>query len=714
MQKRNRHKFPTIHNGVEWVVFLVVFLTMLPVPSGAQLVARNQSTRTAPPPVPINPKSMTRAQILTGASLSSLRQRSNEIRAGFGPKGATRPAPPMGNRPMARWVTATIPMTPRASWTDLSVEKNPDAAVSVSTDIVDASVYSDTKAPLLLRIRTSGYAVQQQRFMIQYASQPTPTHAPNRCDAWTKPAALIASGAISVHFATVNPPLPAHTTSGSRATVTMPVRLDSHELHESSTRAMIRHPEPAPHVREAVRTSSSFTDLLPQAISKPLQYPATIWMRVVPLDVASSCSQAPSNWISIYIPGTRSEATLALAKAREATIAKEHAQALASIKSHYKVTLLSYVSPKLFDDSALEIDPSHYIILSRDHFIEGKLWKAGTTIDAEWTSQLFQKHPGILGQYWDLFTGELNLLSEGYETAKNSVVDVVAGALAIIHIPCDPGCHTALKAGLEAVLTECGIPPKIPNIQELYSRGSGYLAQNIASVVVEQFSGVDIGQSDSVLGTVLEETARAEVKKNAFEAAKEGVDALTSSLVCIDPSKPDCAAVAENPYTWGAPAPYFRSRPGVVWLHIERTAPEVPGGERITAMTVTVGPYFNAKSTIDLVHIPAAGLNIPVVVEPVDPSSLKDPVYLAYEYLSVDDQHYLWECGPVYYKNAPQIDLHVATVHLTKSSLETHGVLTVADWIDKKIYSGSPWTEHPSATYFGQTIMTMPDGSVYY
>ncbi|OGF25053.1 hypothetical protein A2227_06925 [Candidatus Falkowbacteria bacterium RIFOXYA2_FULL_47_19] len=79
--------------------------------------------------------------------------------------------------------------------------------------------------------------------------------------------------------------------------------------------------------------------------------------------------------------------------------------------------------------------------------------------------------------FWDFAKSGLNWISEAYNALKSAVVDAVAGAV------CggDPACKMAISAGLDIGLAAMGIPPTIPNFDELVDGGFDYLASEIAA-----------------------------------------------------------------------------------------------------------------------------------------------------------------------------------------------------------------------------------------
>ncbi|MFN2275819.1 MAG: hypothetical protein ACK2TX_13350, partial [Anaerolineales bacterium] len=95
--------------------------------------------------------------------------------------------------------------------------------------------------------------------------------------------------------------------------------------------------------------------------------------------------------------------------------------------------------------------------------------------------------PGPLESFLDFAGSGLSWISEFYEDIKNEVVDIIAEVINTA-IPglCEGSveegstCHKLLKQGLEAGLTALGIPPELPNVEQLIKNGRAYLVAELA------------------------------------------------------------------------------------------------------------------------------------------------------------------------------------------------------------------------------------------
>lgn len=75
----------------------------------------------------------------------------------------------------------------------------------------------------------------------------------------------------------------------------------------------------------------------------------------------------------------------------------------------------------------------------------------------------------------------VNSVAGTWESLKKFAVDAVASGIEGIGIPCGSSCKSVLSAGLEIGLAAAGIPPTIPNFDQLKEQGLDYVAAQIAS-----------------------------------------------------------------------------------------------------------------------------------------------------------------------------------------------------------------------------------------
>jgi hypothetical protein len=96
-----------------------------------------------------------------------------------------------------------------------------------------------------------------------------------------------------------------------------------------------------------------------------------------------------------------------------------------------------------------------------------------------------------IGDAVDSFTSwvedAVNWVSKAYGSLKEAALNL---AMKLIPGDCGP-CRTALKLGLDYGLTCLGMPPELPNFDQLVALGKGYLVQQLTEVASQQ-AGVPI------------------------------------------------------------------------------------------------------------------------------------------------------------------------------------------------------------------------------
>jgi len=118
----------------------------------------------------------------------------------------------------------------------------------------------------------------------------------------------------------------------------------------------------------------------------------------------------------------------------------------------------------------------------------------GATIPAG-VNWCFSHSSGTLDDFADAVSGLvdavgdlINDISKLYDDIKKAAVKAVASAIDDLHIVnCDALCQEALMTGLDAALAAVGMPPSLPNFDELADRGIDYLED-----VAAEESGVPV------------------------------------------------------------------------------------------------------------------------------------------------------------------------------------------------------------------------------
>ena len=90
---------------------------------------------------------------------------------------------------------------------------------------------------------------------------------------------------------------------------------------------------------------------------------------------------------------------------------------------------------------------------------------------------LLEKLGDALSDIVDFFEDAVNWVSQAYDDIKSAAVDFVADDI----LDCGDPCRVVLAAGLDYGLTAVGVPPDLPNFDELVEMGKGNLAEMIAA-----------------------------------------------------------------------------------------------------------------------------------------------------------------------------------------------------------------------------------------
>jgi hypothetical protein len=147
-----------------------------------------------------------------------------------------------------------------------------------------------------------------------------------------------------------------------------------------------------------------------------------------------------------------------------------------------------YVPPRIYDVRIKEFQPvrspdkgvcSHAMILDTDYTMPvgttTKTIKAGARLCPAPYKGIGEK--AWFEQLWDALKSGLNFVSQAYNKLKSMVVDAVGGLVCAG----DSTCKSLLSAGLDVGLAAMGLPPSIPNFDQLVNGGFDYLAGELAA-----------------------------------------------------------------------------------------------------------------------------------------------------------------------------------------------------------------------------------------
>ncbi len=130
----------------------------------------------------------------------------------------------------------------------------------------------------------------------------------------------------------------------------------------------------------------------------------------------------------------------------------------------------------------------------------------------------------------DFITSVGNLISavaDAYNGIKSSVVDGIASGLTAVGIPCDSTCKAGLSAGISIAQAAIGVPPSLPNFDQLMDQGIDYVAAAAADQVADG--------AGTVVSAATEQATKAGLTKMKDELKKSRDEANQSSPSPIAP-----------------------------------------------------------------------------------------------------------------------------------------------------------------------------------
>jgi len=217
----------------------------------------------------------------------------------------------------------------------------------------------------------------------------------------------------------------------------------------------------------------------------------------------------------------------------------------------------------------------------------------GQTYSVNYIRNLLQSNKTWVQELWDVVSASLNQQNNFFQAAKKGLVDGIANTIEITSgVKVGQDVRSALLTGVNFALAYCGIPPSLPNIDQLYSRGVDYLAATIADYALEQATGVAIDEFGA--NPMMTMTVRDAVREEAKKGTAKMIEKLTK------PAPFD----QQIPETWGTPAPFFRRRPAMVYLEIRLR----PGRKPVTGVTWQALELEIPGSSVAFEDVPAIAL----------------------------------------------------------------------------------------------------------
>ena len=157
---------------------------------------------------------------------------------------------------------------------------------------------------------------------------------------------------------------------------------------------------------------------------------------------------------------------------------------------------------------------------------------------------------------WEFSSGGVNWVSKAYEGVKKAAVKAVASAInALPGNLCNPSCETGLMAGLNAGLVALGVPPSLPNMDELTNQGMNYLVQVAATQ-----AGIDCDAA-------CQDAIRSGIKQMARQVQAQTVASYCDATIAHNHgAEPICPP----PGVTVKPAPGSSSRPARITVRVTR------------------------------------------------------------------------------------------------------------------------------------------------
>ena len=252
-----------------------------------------------------------------------------------------------------------------------------------------------------------------------------------------------------------------------------------------------------------------------------------------------------------------------------------------------------------------------------------KVWP-GCRFDVNSANHAIDDSKSIIQKAGELAEAWLGQWSSGVEAAKSFVADGIADQVCS-GVDNTQSCRSnvagAVKTGINAGLTSLGIPPEIPDVQQLRQNGIEYLAAEGASYAV--------GQLDVLKQLPIDDALREQLYQGAYDKAANVI--ATNLNKVLPPANFD----ADHPETWGHIDPVYaphnahlyievRIKPGMypTYLKFIVTKP----GHKWPLMYVNDLSYIYAgMGPIDIpAFIPPKGIILPLELKPHDLGSAAD------------------------------------------------------------------------------------------
>jgi hypothetical protein len=150
--------------------------------------------------------------------------------------------------------------------------------------------------------------------------------------------------------------------------------------------------------------------------------------------------------------------------------------------------------------------------------------------DSSWFEDFANGIADGFGSLFDFAGSIVNWVSEAYADAKGLAMGVVTDALAST-VGCPEYCEWAVSTGIDAGLAAMGIPPSLPNFDQMMADLEQQGVQALAGTVVQAAASQGIDVPPAVA-----EAAVQQLVSEAKKSASGGVGGPAASFIGIDPA----------------------------------------------------------------------------------------------------------------------------------------------------------------------------------
>lgn len=301
-----------------------------------------------------------------------------------------------------------------------------------------------------------------------------------------------------------------------------------------------------------------------------------------------------------------------------------HIDPVETLASSFSIELLSYYPPRIEPYDALYarenpvytpgVGAANYIGIRNRITVAGGRVLEQCALDAASAKNILgneaDDRKGVLERYVELAGGVSKMVAD----AKAGLIKGVASA-----VPgCGTTCQAAMSAGLDIALVAAGIPPGIPNVQEILAHG----AEGLATQVIKEAAGqLGAGTDNPLLDLALDEAAHAVKEKVVKEMAK-GIADAAGRTVCPNGFAADgnsCKMEAQDPFTWAALEPAMQPFPAVMYVRVRPKQTGSKLGIRSLSLYATIDgqPYVTATRGYAIDYVPDDGVVIPMILLPM-------------------------------------------------------------------------------------------------